>query len=72
MPFADISATALGFVEGDVQANQKMMQLFQQQISQTTTFYTLTLKPVQNGPFAAQYDITVQDLQLPKQVDLSQ
>ena len=67
----DISLQALGFVTDDIQRNQKMMQLFQQQISQTTTFYTLTLRPVQNGPFAAQYDITVGNLQLPKQVDLS-
>ena len=68
---SDVELSALGFVEGDISKNQEMITKFNQQISSTVTYYTLTLKPVQNGPFAAQYDLVVQNLQLPKQIDLS-
>jgi hypothetical protein len=67
----DISAAALGFIEGDVSKNQEMVAKIQQTISSTITYYTLTLKPVQNGPFSAQIDLVVGNLQLPKQIDLS-
>jgi hypothetical protein len=72
MSVSDIPASALGIVDTNVSGNQAVVAAVQQQISATQTFYRLTLKPLQNGPFAAQYDITVQNLQLPKQVDLSQ
>jgi hypothetical protein len=71
MMATDIPLSALGLVEGDISKNQEMITKFQKQIADTVTYYALTLKPVQNGPFAAQYDISVQNLQLPKQIDLS-
>jgi hypothetical protein len=67
---ADVT-DALGLIISDISKNAARVAAFQQQIAQATTFYTLTLKPVQNGPFAAEYDLVVGNLQLPKQVDLS-
>jgi hypothetical protein len=59
-------------VPGDAaNAAQALVNRIQQAISQTATWYTLVLKPVQNGPFAAQYDITVSNLELPQQVNLA-
>jgi hypothetical protein len=59
-------------VPGDAaNAAQALVNRIQQAISQTATWYTLVLKPVQNGPFAAEFDITVSNLELPKQIDLA-
>jgi hypothetical protein len=67
---ADVT-NALGLVVSDISKNAAKVAAFQQQVAAATTYYTLTLKPVQNGPFSAVYDLIVSDLQLPKQVDLS-
>jgi hypothetical protein len=59
-------------VPGDAaNAAQELVNRIQQAISQTATWYTLVLRPVQNGPFAAQFDITVSNLELPQQIDLA-
>lgn len=68
---SDITAGQLGLVLGDVSKNQEVANQLQQMISQTTTWYTLVLKPVQNGPFAAQYDLQLSNLELPQQVNLA-
>ncbi len=47
------------------------LQRTQAIVSAARTSYTLTLRPVQNGPFAAEYDLKLTNLQLPKQIDLS-
>lgn len=67
----DISAAELGLVLGDLTKNQHAADMLQQQIAATATWYTLTLKPVQNGPFAKQYDLVTTNLQLPAQVNLA-
>jgi hypothetical protein len=59
-------------VPGDAaNAAQELVNRIQQAISQTATWYTLVLRPVQNGPFSGQYDITVSNLELPQQINLA-
>jgi hypothetical protein len=59
-------------VPGDAaNATQAFVNSVQQAISQTATWYTLVLRPVQNGPFAAEFDITVSNLELPQQINLA-
>jgi hypothetical protein len=50
---------------------QDQIAQFQKTISQSQSVYTLSLLPVQNGPFAAEYDINVTPLSIPKQADLA-
>jgi hypothetical protein len=50
---------------------QDVIAQFQQMVAQTQSVYTLALLPVQNGPFAAEYDINVTPLSIPKQADLA-
>jgi len=45
-------------------------QAFVEALTSTPSWYELVLRPVQNGPFAAEYDITVTPLMIPKQIDL--
>ena len=48
------------------------VQAYQSQIAATQTWYVLTLKPVQNGPFAAEWDLDTTPLQLPNQFAVSE
>lgn len=42
-----------------------------QAMAKTPYWYQLVLKPVVNGPFSTEYDVTVSNLMLPKNIDLS-
>lgn len=66
-----IDFSALGLVSTDLSHVQDKLNEIQQGIAKTTTYYTLTLKPVQNGPFSAQYDLKVGNLELPQQINLA-
>lgn len=60
--------------ESSVKKNTQAMtvlDIFQQRVAATTTWYVLVLPPVQNGPFAAQYDVVVSNLELPQQINLA-
>ncbi len=56
---------------GIASAAQARIAAFETNISNAMTAYTLALRPVQNGPFAAQYDITVSALEIPEQITVS-
>ena len=50
---------------------QEVIAQFQEMVSHTQSAYSLALLPVQNGPFAAEYDIKVTPLYIPQQVNLA-
>lgn len=46
-------------------------QAYADALTSTPTWYELVLRPVVNGPFSAEYDISVTTLAVPKQIDLA-
>lgn len=59
---------SLQLQELQLQAQQNSVQF---QLSQNPIWYDLQLKPVVNGPFSAEYNITVTDLAIPMTIDLA-
>jgi len=53
------------------QKKQQQIEAFIQALTKTPTWYELVLRPVVNGPFAAEYDVSTSALMIPRQIDLA-
>jgi hypothetical protein len=70
VPSTDIISTT---DPGDIvkQAIEQTIAIYQATISASNSWHVLTLRPVQNGPFDAEWVLTVSDLVLPQQITIS-
>jgi len=51
--------------------HEAMVSAAAQALARNPYWYQLILKPVVNGPFSTEYDVTVSDLMIDKQIDLA-
>lgn len=61
---------SIGTISGQINAFVRQQSQWDIDAEHTKQRYELELKPVTNGPFADEYDVTCTVLSLPKQVDL--
>ena len=66
-----LTQNASGYTSIDQIQSAYAKQTLQNSLKAIRTWYTISLKNVQNGPFDAEYDTQVGPMVLPKQIDLS-